>query len=123
MSITRRIFMTGLAAVLSVFRIPCVSASNKVPALELEIDDYEYVPPLIEYLEVGEYEEMRGGPATEPGWYLHPECGIGCCNSDGPFPNREAALEADRIRSESISRASAERVSGGQPQLPHGKSS
>jgi hypothetical protein len=52
----------------------------------------------IEYLEVGEREDMVGGPATEAGWYLHPECMIGCCASEGPFPTKAAALEADRIR-------------------------
>jgi hypothetical protein len=59
--------------------------------------DYEGGAP-IEYLEVGEREEMLGGPAKESGWYLHPMCMIGCCPSKGPFPSREAALEADRIR-------------------------
>ena len=97
MFITRRVFVTGLAALLSVIRIPGVLASEKVDAPEFEYDEYE-LEPFIEYLEVGECEDMLGGPATEPGWYLHPECMIGCCSSDGPYPSREAAVEADRIR-------------------------
>jgi hypothetical protein len=68
---------------------------------EDEFDDYEDDAP-IEYLEVGEREEMLGGPAIEPGFYLHPLCSIGCCKSEGPFPTKEAALEADRIRWEEI---------------------
>ena len=96
MTISRRIFMYGLAAVLSVISIPGVSASEEMEMPEDEFDDYEYEPP-IEYLEVGERWEMLGGPATEPGWYLHPECWIGCCKSKGPFQSREDALEADRI--------------------------
>jgi hypothetical protein len=101
MSITRRIFVTGLAAVLAVFRLPDVLASEKVNTPNDEYDDYDFDAP-IEYLEVGECEDMLGGPATEPGWYLHPECMIGCCDSQGPFPSREAAVAADRIRWEEI---------------------
>ena len=97
MTISRRIFMYGLAAVLSVISIPGVSASEEMEMPEDEFNDYEYEPP-IEYLEVGERWEMLGGPATEPGWYLHPECWIGCGKSKGPFHSRESALEADRIR-------------------------
>ena len=96
MSITRRIFMSGLAAVLAVFRIPNVLASENVDAPEDQYDEQEF-EPFIEYLEVGECEEMLGGPATEPGWYLHPDCMIGCCGSQGPFPSREAAVAAGRI--------------------------
>ena len=70
---------------------------------EERFDDHEDAAH-IEYLEVGEREEMLGGPATEPGWYLHPECMIGCCHSQGPFPSREAALEADRIRWDEIAK-------------------
>ena len=95
MTVTRRIFMSGLAAVLSTFCIPGVSATEETDLPEDKLYDSEYLV-WIEYLEVGECEEMRGGPATEPGWYLHPKCWIGCCNSEGPFPSREAALEADR---------------------------
>ncbi len=71
---------------------------------EDDLDDYEDDAP-IQYLEVGEREDMLGGPATEAGWYLHPECMIGCCKSDGPFPTKAAALEADRIRWEEIIRS------------------
>ena len=73
---------------------------------EDRFDDYEDDAP-IEYLEVGECEEMLGGPVTEPGWYLHPECMIGCCPSKGPFPSREAAVTADRLRWEEIAREAA----------------
>ena len=58
----------------------------------------------IEYLEVGEREDMLGGPATEAGWFLHPECMRGCCASEGPFPTREAALEVDRMRWDRIAK-------------------
>ena len=101
MSITRRFFISGLAAVLSVIRIPGVLASEEMDMPEDEYDDDDYGPS-ITYLEVGECEDMLGGPATEPGWYLHPTCRLGCCKSDGPFPSREAALEADRIRWDEI---------------------
>ena len=69
----------------------------------------------IEYLEVGEREDMLGGPATEAGWFLHPECMRGCCASEGPFPTREAALEVDRMRWVRIARNSQSRskVKGG----------
>lgn len=97
MNITRRIFTTGLAAILSAFRIPNVSAREVV---SIPDDDFDDAP--IQYLEVGEREDMLGGPATEAGWYLHPECMIGCCKSDGPFPTKAAALEADRIRWQEI---------------------
>lgn len=90
MYVTRRIFTTGLAAMLSVICIPGVSASEKVDTPKV-IVPYDYVP-FIEYLEVGEREEMLNGPATAAGWYLHPSCMMGCCNSDGPFQSREAAL-------------------------------
>jgi hypothetical protein len=96
MAFTRRIFMTGLAAVLSVIRIPGVSASKKVIVGENVYDESDF-EPYIEYLEVGEGWEMLGGSATEAGWYLHPDCMIGCCKSKGPFPSREDALEANRI--------------------------
>ncbi len=81
---------------------------------EDDFTDFEDDAP-IEYLEVAECEEMLGGPATEAGWYLHPECMIGCCKSDGPFPTKAAALEADRIRWEEIARNSRSRskVEGG----------
>jgi hypothetical protein len=105
MSITRRIFMSGVAAMLSVIRIPGALAREVVQTQKDDLDDYEYCAP-IEYLEVGEREDMLGGPATEPGWYLHPECWIGCCKTEGPFPNKEAALEADRIRWERIAKSS-----------------
>ena len=71
---------------------------------EDRFDDYEGGAP-IEYLEVGECEDMLGGPATEPGWYLNPECMIGCCDSQGPFPSREAAVAADRIRWDEIAKS------------------
>ena len=99
MNITRRIFTTGLAAILSAFRIPNVSAQE---AVSIPDDDFDDAP--IQYLEVGEREDMLGGPATEAGWYLHPECMIGCCKSEGPFPTKAAALEADRIRWEEIAK-------------------
>ncbi len=97
MNITRRIFTTGLAAVLSVFRITGVSARE---AINIPDDDFDDAP--IQYLEVGEREDMLGGPAKEAGWFLHPECMIGCCKSEGPFPTKAAALEADHIRWEQI---------------------
>ena len=99
MTTTRRIFMSGLAAVLSVINVPGVWASKVKDVPEAVFDDSEY-RLFIEYLEIGECPEMRGGPATEPGWYLHPGCMIGCCYSEGPFHNKEAALEANRIRLE-----------------------
>ena len=70
-------------------------------------NDYDFEPP-IEYLEIGECEDMLGGPAKVAGYYLHPECIIGCCHSKGPFPTKEAALEADRIRWEEIAKATKE---------------
>jgi hypothetical protein len=96
-------FMIGLAAVAAVIRIPGVSALGGIGLSEDGFDDHEFEPP-IEYLEVGEREDMLGGPAKEAGWYLHPECMIGCCKSEGPFPSREAAMEADRIRWEEFAR-------------------
>jgi len=71
---------------------------------EEKFTDYEDDAP-IEYLEVAECEEMLGGPVTEAGFYLHPLCSIGCCKSEGPFPTREAALEADRIRWDKIAKS------------------
>jgi hypothetical protein len=65
------------------------------------VNDYDN-GPFIEYLKAGERPEMLGGPAIEPGWYLHPECMMGCCESDGPFPSRDAALDADRARWDKI---------------------
>lgn len=105
MSITRRIFTSGLAAVLSLFRIPSLSASVNQSAPEddgdygtHEVRSFEH----IEYLAVGEREEMMYGPAEEAGWYLHPVCSVGCCESEGPFLTKEEAIEADRIRWEEI---------------------
>ena len=46
MTIMRRIFITGLAAMLSVIRIPGVSASEEVDMHEDEFDGFEYVPPI-----------------------------------------------------------------------------
>lgn len=91
MSITRRMFMIGLAAVLSVIRIPGVSASKKLIVGETVYYESKFEPN-IEYLEVGECWEMLGGSITEAGWHLHPECMIGCCKSKGPFPSRKDAL-------------------------------
>ena len=108
MKISRRTLMAGLAATLSVFRIPRVSALEETYKIEDEFDDYDYYPP-IQYLEVGECEYMLGGPATEAGWYLHPLCAPGCCASEGPFPSREAAVEADRIRWKQIAESSVKR--------------
>jgi hypothetical protein len=96
-SATRRVFLRGLAALLALVPIPVLSAWQSDIEIEDDLDDYVYVPP-VEYLEVGECEDMLGGPAIEAGWYLHPPCMIGCCRSEGPFPTKEAALEADRIR-------------------------
>jgi hypothetical protein len=70
---------------------------------EDKFGDCEYRAP-IEYLEVGDREDMLGGPATERGWYLHPECWIGCCKTEGPFPNKKAALEEDHKRWERIAK-------------------
>jgi hypothetical protein len=105
MSLTRRVFLAGLAAVLAAVHIPTVWALAKPDLPEDDFDEDDYGPP-IEYLEVGEREEMLGGPATEPGWYLHPECMMGCCKSTGPFPSREAAVEADRVLWENIAKNS-----------------
>jgi hypothetical protein len=102
MSTTRRTFMTGLSFVLSFVRIPSVSAWG---AMNMPEDDYVYEPP-IEYLEVGECGDMLGGPASEPGWYLHPACMIGCCASEGPFPSKRTALEADRRRWAEVAKSS-----------------
>ena len=97
MFITRRIFTSGLAALLSVIRIPGVSVLEPMEMPEDEFDDYEYGPSIY-YLEVGELEEMWGGPATKSGWYIQPVCNaVECCRPKGPFQSKEAALEADRI--------------------------
>jgi hypothetical protein len=111
MSIPRRTFMSGLAAMLSVIRIPSVSASDEIdtPGIDINLIGYEYHPP-VEYLHVGDCEDMRGGPASQPGWYLHPVCAVGCCNSEGPFPSREAAVEADTIRWDEIEISSRRRT-------------
>jgi hypothetical protein len=103
-SIPRRIFVAGLAAVMSAFSIPNVSATKPTGTSENEFDDY-YFEPQIEYLEIGECEDMLGGPAEEAGYYLHPECMMGCCHSKGPFLTKEAALEQDRIRWAEITKA------------------
>ena len=71
---------------------------------EDKFTDFEDDAP-IEYLEVAECEEMLGGPVTEAGFYLHPLCSIGCCKSEGPFPTKAAALEADRIRWDEIAKS------------------
>jgi hypothetical protein len=105
MFITRRIFMAGLAAALSLVRVPGVSALENTDELEEDYDDTDF-GPYIEYLNIGDCEDMLSGPATEAGWYLHPECMIGCCHSEGPFHSREAALEADRIRWVDIAKSS-----------------
>ena len=108
MNITRRVLMTGLAAALSVIRFPAALATENLDFPEDAFDDNDCLP-YIEYLEVGEGSEMLGGPATTPGWYLHPDCMIGCCASLGPFASREAAEEADRLRWEEIARDSRKR--------------
>ena len=104
MFITRRILITGLAAALSVIHLPAAIATENMDLPEDAFDDDDCLP-FIEYLEVGEGSEMLGGPATKPGWYLHPECMIGCCASLGPFSSREAAEEADRLRWERIAKS------------------
>lgn len=106
MSITRRTFVSGLVSMLTAIRIPGVSASKEVDMPE------DKFGPFIEYLEVGECKDMLGGPATTRGWYLHPVCMIGCCISEGPFPSKEAALEVDRIRWESIAEISRNESTG-----------
>ena len=99
--------MAGLAAALSLVRVPGVSALENADELE---EDYDTnFGPYIEYLDIGDCEDMLGGPAIQAGWYLHPECMIGCCKSEGPFQIREAALEADRIRWEDITKNSRSR--------------
>jgi hypothetical protein len=108
-SSTRRIFMRGLTTLLALVTIPGLPAWQLEAELEDDFDDCEYVSP-IEYLEVGECEEMLGGPAREPGWYLHPTCMIGCCKTEGPFPTRDAALEADSIRWKQIAENSKRRT-------------
>ena len=108
MSFTRRFFMAGLAAVLSVLRVPGISASETVDTPEFEYDEHEF-RPFIDYLDVGEGEEMLGGAATESGWYLHPDCMIGCCASEGPFQSMEAAVAAHRRRWEGIAKELAEK--------------
>ena len=105
MSLTRRVLITWLAAALAAVRIPGVLALEKLDLPEDGFDDDDD-GPFIEYLEVGEREEMLGGPAIEPGWYLHPVCMMGCCETKGPFPSREAALEANRILWEKFARSS-----------------
>ncbi len=81
---------------------PCGGANKeRMNMADDDFDDYQDDAP-IEYLEVGEREDMVGGPASVAGWFLHPECMIGCCASEGPFPTKKAALEADRIRWEEI---------------------
>ena len=100
-SMPRRIFVAGVAAVMSAFRIPEGLAKEPKGTSENVFDDYDFEPP-IEYLEIGECEDMLSGPAKEAGYYLHPECMIGCCHSKGPFATKESAMEADRIRWEEI---------------------
>ena len=73
---------------------------------EIFVDEF---PPFIEYLEIGECADMLGGPATRPGWYLHPECMVGCCESAGPFPTKAAAVETDRVLREQFREASRKR--------------
>jgi hypothetical protein len=106
-SMPRRIFVAGVAAIMSAFRIPDGLAKEPKETSENEFDDNNFGPP-IEYLETGEGEDMLGGSAKVAGYYLHPECMIGCCHSKGPFPTKEAALEADRIRWEEIAKATKE---------------
>jgi hypothetical protein len=104
MSLSRRALLAWLAAALAAVRFPGVSAQAETDMDEDGFDDHE-----IQYLEVGECEDMLGGPAAEPGWYLHPVCMIGCCPSRGPFPSRAAAQEADRIRYKEIAESARSR--------------
>ena len=57
MSFSRRFFMAGLAAVLSVFRVPGISASETDDTPEFVYDVHEF-RPFIDYFEVGEGEEI-----------------------------------------------------------------
>ena len=100
MFIAHRIWVAVWAAVLSVLLRP---SSPKAAFCNPDFD------PFIEYLEVGEGQKMRGGPALLKGWYLHPSCMIGCCNSEGPFQNREEALEVDRLHWDEITKELAEK--------------
>lgn len=121
MTITRRIFMSGLAALLPGATITTPSSQHldegpeakevKVNAdgqtMEEIIDNLKAEPVyLVEYLEVGECEEMMGGPAKKSGWYLHPGCMIGCCPSKGPYACQEDAEEVFRLTWECIVRES-----------------
>jgi hypothetical protein len=99
--------VAGLATVISVFRITDDLVVEPKRTSVKELDDNNFGPP-IEYLETGEGEDMLGGSAKVAGYYLHPECMIGCCHSKGPFPTKEAALEADHIRWAEITKAEKE---------------
>ena len=110
MFISRRLFVSGLTAFLSVVTIPGISASKDATQKpEKEFFDFEEDGVYVEYLKVDERPEMLGGSAKQPGWYLHPICCIGCCKSEGPFSSRKVAFEADRVRWERIRRSQSEK--------------
>jgi hypothetical protein len=119
MFITRRIFMCGLAAVLSVAPTAALFAQQRDEELEtskVKLNCYgqtleEVIHEIrteriyvIEYLEVGVGWDMLGGPAKKTGWYIHPECMIGCCPSKGPYSSREEAEKIYRLKGEKQTR-------------------
>ena len=115
---TRRLFMSGLTAVLSIAPISSLFARQRGEELEVtevKVNCYgqtleeviheiwtESVP--VEYLKVGECSDMFGGPAEMPGWYIHPNCMIGCCPSRGPYSCQEEAENIYRSEGERNSR-------------------
>ena len=119
MTITRRVFTSGLAAVLSVLPIPAFSFQQRDEKLETskvklncygqtleEVIHEIRTEPIyvIEHLDIGEGWDMLGGPAKKTGWYIHPECMIGCCPSEGPYSSRKKAEKVYRLKGEKETR-------------------
>jgi hypothetical protein len=125
MTITRRVFMTGLAAMLSV--APAASLFSRQRDEELEKSEAKvnangqtleeaihaiWTEPvnLVAYHDIGECPDMLGGPAKKSGWYIHPDCMVGCCPSEGPYSSREEAEKLYRSKWEKSVRECFSRI-------------
>jgi len=117
--------MSGLAAVLSVMPTTALFSKQRDEELEKsevlvnadgqtleEVLHEIWTEPvtLVAYHDIGECPDMLGGPAKKSGWYIHPDCMVGCCPSEGPYSSREEAEYLYRLKWDKSARKSLGRT-------------
>lgn len=76
--------------------VTCASATtNTDHVIDVRCPEIWRALPVV-FHRAGDGDDWRGGPVSQDGWYIHPNCIAECCRPRGPYASQGTATTVER---------------------------